>query len=146
MMKGERAMFEKVFENLRKATDATVQAQQDMFRKWVSLSTGVPPSPSAWGEQMLQFQRKWNQTVAEVVKKQRESLEVQFRAGLRNIEESFCLAEAKDPEEFRAKMLELWSKSFDFLRQTAESQLRQFQTAMEKWMEIVTKNEVTCGV
>jgi hypothetical protein len=139
-------MFEKVFENLQRATEATVQAQQEMFRKWVSLTTGVPPVSSAWGEQGPKFQKKWNETVAELVKKQRESLEAQFSAGLQNMEESFRLAEAKDPEEFRAKMLELWSKSFDYLRQTAESQLRQFQTAMEKWTEIVTKNEAACGV
>ncbi len=133
-------MFEEVFENLRKATETTVQAQQEMFRKWVGLWAGVPPSPSAWGEQVQKFQKKWNQTVAELLKKQRASLEAQFSAGLRNIEETFHLATAKDPEEFRAKTLELWSKTFDYLRQTAEAQLRDFQTAMEKWTEIVTKN------
>jgi hypothetical protein len=135
-----------VFENLQKAAEATIQAQQEMFRKWVNLSTGLPPAPPAWGEQGQKFQKKWNDTVAELVKKQRETLEAQFSAGLRNIEESFRLAEASDPEEFRAKMLELWSKSFDYLRQMAEAQLRQFQTAMEKWTEIVTKNESACGV
>jgi hypothetical protein len=134
-------MFEKVFENLRKATDETVQAQQEMFRTWISLSTGVPPVPSAWGQQGQMLQKKWNATVAELVKKQRESLEAQFSAGLRNIEENLRLAAVKDPEEFRAKMLELWSKSFDYLRHTAESQLRQFQIAMEKWTEMVTQNE-----
>jgi hypothetical protein len=139
-------MYEKVFENLRKATEATVQAQQEMFRKWVGLWPGVPASPYAWGEQFQKIQKKWNQTVAELVKKQRESLEAQFSAGLKNIEESFRLAEAKDPEEFRAKTLELWSKSFDYLRQTAEAQLREFQAAIEKWTEIVTKNEAACAV
>jgi hypothetical protein len=133
-------MFEDVFENLRKATDATVQAQQDTFQKWVSLWAGVPPSPSAWGEQVQKLQKKWNQTAAELLKKQRESLEAQFSAGLRNLEETFKLAETKDPEEFRAKTLELWNKTFDYLRQTAEAQLRDFQAAMEKWTEIVTKN------
>jgi hypothetical protein len=134
-------MFEKVFENLQKAAQASVQAQQEIFQKWVSLWPGVPSSPYAWGEKIQKVQKKWNQMVAEQVKKQRETLEAQFSAGLRNIEESFRLAEAKDPEEFRAKILELWSKSFDYLRQTSEAQLREFQAAMEKWTEIVTKNE-----
>jgi hypothetical protein len=134
-------MFEKVFDNLRKATEASVQAQQEIFQKWVSLWPGVPSSPYAWGEKIQKVQKKWNQIVAEQLKKQRETLEAQFSAGLRNIEESFRLAEAKDPEEFRTKTLELWSKSFDYLRQTSEAQLREFQAAMEKWAEIVTKNE-----
>jgi hypothetical protein len=133
-------MFEKVFENLRKAAEANVQAQQEMFQKWVSMWPGVPSS-YAWGEKFQKVQKKWNQIVAEQVKKQREMLDEQFSAGLRNIEESFRLAEAKDPEEFRAKTLELWSKSFDYLRQTAEAQLREFQAAMEKWAETVTKND-----
>jgi hypothetical protein len=139
-------MFEKVFENLRKATEASVQAQQEIFQKWVRLWPGVPASPYAWGEKFQNVQKKWNQIVAEQVKRQREMLEAQFSAGLRNIEESFRLAEDKDPEEFRAKTLELWSKSFDYLRQTAEAQLREFQAAMEKWVDILTKNEVACGV
>ena len=139
-------MFEKVFENLRNATEASVQAQQEIFQKWITLWPGVPSSPYAFGEKFQKVQKKWNQTVAEQVKKQREALEAQFSAGLRNIEESFRLAEAKNPEEFRAKTLELWSKSFDYLRQTAESQLRELQAAMEKWVETVTKNEVACGV
>jgi hypothetical protein len=124
-------MFEKVFENLRNATEASVQAQQEIFQKWITLWPGVPSSPYAFGEKFQKVQKKWNQTVAEQVKKQREALEAQFSAGLRNIEESFRLAEAKNPEEFRAKTLELWSKSFDYLRQTAESQLREFQCSWQ---------------
>jgi len=70
---------------------------------------------------------------------QRQLLESHFRAGLRNIEEMFCLATAPNPEEFRAKTLELWSKSFDYLRQTGETQLHEFQAAMQKWSEGITK-------
>lgn len=134
-------MFEKVLENLQKATEATVQAQQEMFQKWTSLWPAVSPSPSTWAEQVQNFQKKWNQVVTELLKKQRESLEAQFNAGMRNLEETFRLAEAKNPEELRAKTLELWSKSFDYLRQTAEAQLREFRVTMEKWTEIVTKKE-----
>ena len=139
-------MFEKVFENLRKATEASVQAQQEIFQKWVSLWPGGPSSPYSWGEQIQKTQKQWNQLVTEQVKKQRATLEEQFNAGLRNIEESFRLAEAKDPKEFRAKTLELWSKSFDYLRQTAEAQLREFQAAMEKWAEMVTQKDAACRV
>jgi hypothetical protein len=146
MIEGERAMFEKVFDNLRTATEASVQAQQDIFQKWISLWPGAPSSPYAWGEKVQKVQKKWNQIVAEQVKKQREVLEAQFSAGLRNLEESFRLAEAKDPEEFRINTLELWSKSFDYLRQTAEAQLREFQVATEKWVDMVAKNETACGV
>jgi hypothetical protein len=107
-------MFDQVFENLRKATEASIQMQQDLFKKWASLWPGVP-APPAFGE-AGKFQKKWAETVGELVKKQRETLEAQFSAGLRNIEEAFHLPEAKDPEEMRAKAIELWRKSFECLR------------------------------
>jgi hypothetical protein len=133
-------MFEQVLENFHKAAESTVQVQQEMFRKWASMWPSVPPSPPTWSEQVQKFQKKWSETVAELLKKQSESLEAQFSAGLKNIEETFHLSEVKDPEEFRTKMLELWRKSFDYIRQTSEAQLKDFQAAVEKWTELVTKN------
>jgi len=133
-------MFEQAFENLRRATESTIQAQQEMFRKWASLWPGVSPYTPAWGEQVQKFQKKWSEAVAELLKKRHESLEAQFNAGLKNIEETFHLADAKDPEELRAKTLELWRKSFDYIRTTSEAQLKDFQAAVEKWTELVTKN------
>jgi hypothetical protein len=77
--------------------------------------------------------------VGELLKKRNETLEAQFGAGLRNIEEAFHLAEAKDPEELRAKTIELWQKTFDCLRQASEAQLRDFQYAIGKWAELMTR-------
>ena len=85
------------------------------------------------------LQKKWVEIVNELVKKQREVLETQFSAGLRNIEEAFHLAEVKNPEELRTKTIELWQKSFDCLRQTYEAQLRKFQTAVTRWVELMSK-------
>lgn len=132
-------MFEEVFENLRKATDSTIQVQQELFKKWASLWPGVPMAPTAWSEPVQKIQKKWAEIVNELVKKQREALETQFSAGLRNIEEAFHLAEVKNPEELRSKTVELWRKSFECLRQTYEAQIRDFQTAVTKWAELMTK-------
>ena len=65
--------------------------------------------------------------------REREVLEVQFSAGLRHIEAAFQLAEAKDPKELRAKTIEFWQKSIDCMRQTYETQLREFQAATARW-------------
>jgi hypothetical protein len=130
-------MFEPVFENLRKATEATIQMQQEMFKKWVSLWPTVPPAPN-FGEP-LKFQKKWMEVMGDLIKKQRETLEAQFSAGLKNIEEAFHLAEARDPEALRAKTIELWQKSFECLRQTYEAEVRAFQDAIGKWTELFVK-------
>jgi hypothetical protein len=132
-------MFDPVFETLQKATDSTVQMQQEMFKKWAGLWAGLPAPQPAWGEQVQKFQKRWNETVGELVKKQGEALEAQFKAGLKNLEEAFHLAEAKDFDELRAKTIELWRKTFDCLRQTYEAQVRDFQAALAKWTEFVAK-------
>jgi len=132
-------MFDQVFESLRKAADTTLQMQQEGFKRWVSLWPDVPSQQGSAGEQIQQAQKKWVEFVNELVKKQRETLEVQFDAGLKNLEEAFRLAEAKSPEELRARTNELWQKSFACLRQVSEVQLREFQAAAARWTDLVTK-------
>jgi hypothetical protein len=131
-------MFEQVFDSLRKATESSIALQQEMFRKWIGLWPGMPASAFPFTE-LQKFQKKWVEVVGEVVKKQNESLEAQFKAGLQTIEDAFRLSEVKDPEVLRAKTLELWQKMFDYLRQVSETQLRDFQAALGKWVELMTK-------
>ena len=131
-------MFDQVFESLHKAADSALGMQQELFKKWMSLWPGVTMSPAGLGEP-IKFQKKWVEVVGEMIKQERESLEAQFSAGLRNIEEAFRLAEAKGPEELHAKTVELWQKSFDCLRKTYEAQVHDFQAAVAKWTELVMK-------
>jgi hypothetical protein len=132
-------MFEQVFESLRKATETSIQMQQEMFKKWVSLWPMVPPSPPAAGEPVVKVQKKWAEFVGDLVKRQRETLEAQFSAGLRSLEEAFQLVKSKDPEELRARTVELWQKSFECLRQLYDAQVRDFQGAVSKWTELLGK-------
>jgi len=131
-------MFDQVFESLRKATESSVAMQQEMFKKWIALWPGIPASAFPFGEPQ-KFQKKWVEMVGELLKQRNETLEAQFKTGLRNIEEAFHLAEAKDPEELRKKTVELWQKTFEYLRQASEAQLRDFQNAIAKWAELMTK-------
>jgi hypothetical protein len=132
-------MFEQVFENLRTATETSIHMQQELFKKWAGLwpTAYVPPGDAP--ERVQKVQKQWVEFTTEQVKKQRQNLEAQFSAGLKNFEESFRLAEAKDPVELRAKTVELWQKSFDCLRKLYEAQTRDFQEALVKWTELVNK-------
>jgi hypothetical protein len=135
-------MFEPVFENLRKATEVGIQMQQDLFKKWVSLwpgMPGMPTVPAVGTEPFIKSQKKWVEFAGDMVKKQRETLEMYFSIGLRNIEEAFHLADTKNPEELRAKTIELWQKSFECIRQLYDAQVRDFQAAAAKWTELVMK-------
>ncbi len=130
-------MFDQMFENLRKATETTVQMQQEAFKKWVSLWPGNPPTPPAWGPQFQQFQKKWAEAINDLLKRQYEAIETQFKAGVENIEKTFKVGEAKNVEEMRGKFLELWKKCFESFHQVYAAQLRDFQVAMEKWAELM---------
>jgi hypothetical protein len=132
-------MFEQVFENLQKITEANAKAQQELFKKWVGLFPGAPTSPPAFGEQFQQFPKKWVETVQALIKRQREYLEAQFKVGLENIEKAFAVGEAKTAEELRVKTIELWKKCFETLKKGYEVQLHEIQAATEKWVELVTE-------
>jgi hypothetical protein len=132
-------MFNQVVDNFRQATESTVQLQQEMFRKWITLWPTVPVTAPSWPDQVQQFQKKWAEVVGDIAKRQREMTETTFKAGLQNIDKAFQVGEAKTPEEFRARTQELWQKCFDNLGQVYEAQLRGFEMAMAKWSEMVTK-------
>jgi hypothetical protein len=132
-------MFNAVFENLRTATDLAIQTQQDLFKKWVAFWEGASPFQPVKSEQVQKLQKKWTETVTESLKRQREALEAQFTAGLKSLEAAFAVAGAKDIAEVRAKSVELWEKSFDCLRKAFETQTAEFQAALARWTELVTK-------
>jgi hypothetical protein len=132
-------MFEQVFENFRLATESSIRLQQELFKKWVAVWSGVPTAPMGAGNKVEKAQKQWMEFVSDLVKKERETLETQFSAGLKNIEEAFHLAETQKPEELRSKTIELWQKSIDCMRQTYEAQMRDFQAAVMKWTELVAK-------
>ena len=48
-------MFTQVYENFRRATEATLQMQQEMFKTWINLWPVTPASPTFWGEQVQQL-------------------------------------------------------------------------------------------
>ena len=132
-------MFEQTFETLRRATDATIQIQQEAFRKWVNLWPSMPVTQPVWSEQFYKAQKQWTEFVTELVKKQREVFEAQFNAGLKGIEEAYKLADVKSPEELRALAVELWKKTFDSVREAFEAQIKALQAAVGKWTELVTR-------
>jgi hypothetical protein len=132
-------MFDQAFESLRKATEATVVAQQEMYKRWVSLFPTAPSYPPVWTEQVQRFQKNWSETVNSLLARQRDASEAQFKVGLQYIEKAFQLGEIKTPEEFRARIIELWQKCFDSIRLVTEAQLREFQAATEKWFELMLK-------
>lgn len=139
-------MFDQILDTYRRAAESTLQFQQLMLRNWTTqqwptmMGPMMPTNPgTAWLEQVHVLHRKWGETVTSMLTKHREALDVQYKAGIKTIEESFKVGEARDPEQFRRLAEELWKHSFEALRTVTEEQMREFQEAMQKWFELVSQ-------
>jgi hypothetical protein len=141
-------MLDMIQENFRKAAESTMRLQQEMIRNWStqwlqmfgSQVFGGQMPGSGLAEQVTSAQRKWAETVTEMLNKHRETLDAQYKAGIRTIEDAFRVAEAKDPQQFRRLTEELWRQSFECLRTVVESQMRDVQSAMQKFYEVASKS------
>jgi len=134
-------MLDVAYENLKKTTEMSLRMQQEMFKKWASLwpctVPGTIPGQVPGPEDVQQIQKKWMEFYEEILKKQRETFETQFRTGLKHVEDAFRLAETKDPVELRTMTIELWRKVFETLQKFCEGQLRDFQALASRWTELV---------
>jgi hypothetical protein len=137
----ELIMFGQVFEGVRRVTEFNVRTQQRLFKNWTSLF-GMPAVPNGAGEQIANAQKEWTDFATGLVKKQRETLEPYFKDSLQILEEACCLVEIKDPEEFRTKATEIWQKAFQSVRHLCETEIYDFETALAKWFELVSKVSV----
>lgn len=133
-------VFEDVFQNVRKAAEANLKMQQDMFRSWSTMWPGFPSPQSVWLDKVRDFQSQWTRTVSDLARKHREVVDKQYQAALDSLDEALRVAESKNPEEYRKRVEQLCRKTLDCVREIAEVQMKEFQEAMSKWSEIATKS------
>ncbi|MBV8268500.1 MAG: hypothetical protein JO252_19395 [Planctomycetaceae bacterium] len=140
-------MFDQILDNFRKATESTIQLQQELTRQWFQQWASIPglPTPgikfgtTGAAAPVASATKQISGAVTELLDKHLKTLDAQYRAGIRTIEDAFRVMEAKDLEQFRKLTEELWRQSFNSLKAVIESQLRDFQAATEKGIEAVSK-------
>jgi hypothetical protein len=133
-----------IIDHIRAETESSIALQQGLFKKWIGMWPGVLIPPPTF-EEPQKFHKKWMEVGGELLSKQNEWLEAQFKAGLRTIEEAFHLAEAEDPEELRTRTIQLWQKTFDSLCQASQAQIRGLHSAMARWTEPMNKGQRPAG-
>ncbi|MGB0069504.1 MAG: hypothetical protein WBQ11_15895 [Isosphaeraceae bacterium] len=92
---------------------------------------------AAWLEQLSTAQRKCAEAVADMLKRHQETLDEEYRAGIRAIDDAFRVGEARNPEQFQRLSEELWRRNCEVLTTAVASQMHDVQSVMQKWYEAV---------
>jgi hypothetical protein len=131
-------MLDQMFETFRKASESSLQMQQEMFKQWAQQWPSMPLNAAGVStEWVLTFQKHWVEFVTDSLNKHRESVDSMYKAGIQVIEETCHLSEAKTPDEYRRMVEDLWRKLITIYKDQSESQLRDFQKGVEKWFEVL---------
>lgn len=133
-------MFDQLFESFRKASESSLQAQQDIFKQWVQQWPSAPMNTAGvsaeWSEAL---QKRWIESSTEALNKHRELLDSTYKSGIQLIQQTFRLTEAKSPEDYHRLVEELWRKLSETFREQSEAQFRELQKAAERWMDMAQK-------
>jgi hypothetical protein len=141
-------MFEKIFDDYRKAVDTSFKLQQQMYRQWMNGWPVKTPGEAggahggAAEEQIRDYQRQWSETLAEILEKHRGALNEQYKSGIEAIGSAFRTTEARTPEEYWRLTQEFWRKSIDSYKTAFEAQSQYVQVLATMWAEMITKGKV----
>ena len=129
-------MLEQLFEGLRKASESSMIAQQEVMKQWMQQwpSTSLT-SAQGTVERSSAFQKRWLESATETMNKQRELLDSACQAGVQLVAETAKLSGAKSAEEYRQLAEELWRKVFELVKNQSEAQLQQLIKASQAWLE-----------
>lgn len=132
-------VLEDVFQNVQKAAEANLKMQQEIFRQWTSLWPGFPTPQSVWLDKVRDFQKQWSNTVSDLVRKHRDTMDRQYQAAVESLDAALRVSESTNPEEYRRRSEQLCRKTLDCMKEMSETQMREFQEALSKWTDLVTK-------
>jgi predicted protein tyrosine phosphatase len=148
-------MFDKTLDNYGKAVESTLSLQQEILRNWTVhwsphetqvfdlLLTEASTSASATQaaalpEPLSTAKAKWAEAIIDMLKRHQETLDEQYRASIRAIDDAFRVGEARDPEQFRRLSEELWRRNCQLLETAVASQMHDFQSVMQRLYEAAT--------
>jgi hypothetical protein len=121
-------MVDQLFDNFRKASESSLQMQQELFKQWTQQwSSAAPGAAGASSDVGRTVQKRWAALGVELLNKHRESLDETYKSGIQIIEQSFRSSEAKSADDYRRLTEELWRKLFETYKSQTEAQFNAFQ-------------------
>ncbi len=131
-------VLDDVFHNIRKAAETNVKMQQEIFQHWTHFWP-VPTPQSVWIDKIRDFQKQWSSTISDLARKHRDVIDKQYQAAVESLDAALRVIESTNPEEYRRRSEQMCRKTIDCMREISETQLRKFQDAVAKFMELATK-------
>jgi hypothetical protein len=133
-------MLDQMFDNFRKASESSLQMQQEMFKQWAHQWPAMPLNAAGVSADWARtFQKRWIEFATDSLSKHRESLDSMYKSSIQVIEQTLRLSEAKTPDDYRRMVEELCRKMFTVCKDQSETQLRGFQKGVEELFEMVPK-------
>lgn len=138
-------MFEQLLDSFRQASQSTIQGQQQLFKQWLQQWPGATAPgelPSEWPQAL---QKQWLESLGETLNRQRELLDSSYRKGAQLIEQASHVSEVKSPEDYRRLSEELWRSFSETLKDQAEANVRDFQKATQRWLDVASRSNAPRG-
>ncbi len=132
-------MFDQVFENVRKASESSLQMQQDMIKYWSQQWVSMPQNNGGSSESSHAFQKRWSELAIEILNRHRESLDLSYRTTIQVMEQSFHVSEAKSPEDYRRMVEDALRKLFATIKEQSEAQFSDLQKWAAKSFDMLQK-------
>jgi hypothetical protein len=134
-------MFEQWFDNLRKASESSLQGQQ-LLKQWMQHWPSVPPAAPSGDTYWSAFAQKGlTDALNESLTRYRELLDSTYRTGVQVIQQALRVSEVKSVEDYKRYTEELWRKLTDTLGQQVEAQLRELNKLAERWRDVTHRTE-----
>ena len=133
-------MLDQMMDGFRKATESSLQIQQEVFKQWTQQVMSAQPNMGGGSADWTRtIQKRWMELTIEMLNKHRTSLDAMYSSGIQAIEQSFRMTDAKSSEDYRRVVDELWRKLFDTLKGQLETQFRDVQRWSEQSFDIAQK-------
>lgn len=133
-------MLDQMMDGFRKATESSLQIQQEVFKQWTQQWMSAQPNMNgASADWTKTMQKRWIDLTIEMLNKHRASIDAMYTSGIQAIEQSFRITEAKSSDEYRRIVDDLWHKLFDTLKGQLETQFRDVQRWSEQSFEMAQK-------
>ncbi|MCA9187415.1 MAG: hypothetical protein R3E01_26655 [Pirellulaceae bacterium] len=132
-------VVEEAFQNINKAAEAGLKMQQEMLRQWTSMWPAIPTPQTVVTDKVRDFQKQWSNAVSDISRKHRDVIDRQYQAAVESLDAALRVGESTTPEEYRRRFEQLCRKTLECMRESTETQLKEFQDVVTKWTELVTQ-------